>query len=82
METNIIQIGNSKGVIIPSGMLRAVGLSTKSPINIYIHQGSIVIKPHARQGWAAAAKKEHEDGEDTLIASDVLTDDIGEDIAW
>lgn len=82
METNIIQIGNSRGLIIPSGMLHAVGLGTKSPVNIYIQQGSIIIKPHVRQGWAAAAKKEHEEGADSLLAPDVLSDDIGEDIAW
>jgi antitoxin component of MazEF toxin-antitoxin module len=34
MNTNIIQIGNSNGVIIPADMLRMLQLKTKSAVNV------------------------------------------------
>lgn len=82
MQTKIIQIGNSKGLIIPSGILSAAGLSTKTPVDIFLSQGSIVIKPQVRQGWADAAKKAHEESGDKLLAPDILNDDITDEIVW
>ena len=35
-----------------------------------------------REGWAAAAKQAHADGEDKLMAADVFEDETMEDWKW
>ena len=35
-----------------------------------------------RNGWAAAAKQAHADGEDRLMAADVFEDETMEDLKW
>lgn len=35
-----------------------------------------------REGWAAAAKQAHDDGEDKLMAADVFEDETMEDWKW
>ena len=35
-----------------------------------------------REGWAAAAKKAHADGEDRLMVADVFEDETMEDWKW
>lgn len=66
MKANIINIGNSQGIILPSGLLRQLGLSFKSVVNIEIDNGAIIIKPDPRHGWAEAAKQMHEADDDQL----------------
>lgn len=82
MITNIIQIGNSKGVILSSDLLRRLGLSLKSAVNISVEGDSIVIKAQPRQGWAEAAKRAHENGDDKLLIPDVFEDEKFEDWTW
>jgi antitoxin MazE len=55
MKTNIINIGNSQGVILPAAILRRLGLHTKSSVEIELSEDGIFIKPSPRQGWAEAA---------------------------
>lgn len=62
MVTNIIQIGNSKGIILPSEILKQLRLSLKSAVSISLDGNNIVIKAQPRQGWAEAAKRAHENG--------------------
>ncbi len=52
MVTNIIQIGNSKGIILPSEVLKQLRLSLKSAVSISLDGNNIVIKAQPRQGWA------------------------------
>ena len=82
MVTNIIQIGNSKGVILPSELLKRLSLSLKSAVNISIDGDSIVIKAQPRQGWEEAAKRLHADGGDELLIQDVFEDETFEDWTW
>ncbi len=44
MVTNIIQIGNSKGIILPSEILKQLRLSLKSAVSISLDGNNIVIK--------------------------------------
>ncbi len=69
MKTNIINIGNSQGIILPSILLRQLKLSFKSGVEIKIENGAIIIKPEPREGWAEAAKQMHAAGEDELLLS-------------
>ena len=82
MVTNIIQIGNSKGVILPSEILKHLQLSLKSAVNISLDGDNIVIKPQPRQGWAEAAKRAHENGDDELLIHEVFEDEKLEDWTW
>ena len=82
MEANIIQIGNSKGVILPSDWLKRLGLSLKSAVSISLENSQIVIKPQSRQGWAEAAQRAHEAGDDALLVPDVFEDEPLEDWTW
>ncbi|MFD2289238.1 AbrB/MazE/SpoVT family DNA-binding domain-containing protein [Pedobacter petrophilus] len=55
MKTNIINIGNSYGIILPTVLLKQLKLSKRSTVELTISNGSIIIKPKPRQGWAEAA---------------------------
>lgn len=56
MLTKLVQIGTSKGIRIPSSIIKALGL--KSEIDIAIKGKTIVLKAHkkAREGWAEKIK--------------------------
>jgi hypothetical protein len=45
MTANLIRIGNSKGVILPSAMLKDMGLRNDVVFEITIHEGRIVLSP-------------------------------------
>lgn len=64
METSIIRIGNSQGLIIPKRMLSRLGTGRK--MEIQVKDGGLFIMPiheKPRKGWAEAfakAAKEYE----------------------
>ena len=64
MVTNIIHIGNSKQIIHPSEVVKQLRLYLKSAVRISLDGNNIVIKVQPRQGWAEAAKRAHENGDD------------------
>ncbi len=70
MKANIINIGNSQGIILPAMLLRQLKLSFKSTVQVEINNGAIIIKPDPRQGWAEAAKQMHAAGDDELLLDD------------
>lgn len=82
MKANIINIGNSQGIIIPSMLLRKLNLSFKSSVQLEVENGSIVIKPAPRQGWAEAAIEMHAAGDDQLLLDDTMTDFDKEEWTW
>lgn len=82
MTTNIIKIGNSKGIILPSDILKQLSLSLKSAVNITLEGKNIVIKAEPRQGWAEAAMQAHMDNEDTMLIPDIFEDEKMEDWTW
>lgn len=67
MKTTIINIGNSQGIILPSILLKQLKLSNRSTVELEINNGSIMIKPEPRQGWAEAAKMMNAAGDDDLL---------------
>lgn len=82
MKANIINIGNSQGIIIPSMLLRKLNLSFKSSVQLEVENGSIVIKPAPRQGWAEAAIAMHAAGDDQLLLDHTMTDFDKEEWTW
>ncbi|MDR3143161.1 MAG: AbrB/MazE/SpoVT family DNA-binding domain-containing protein [Tannerellaceae bacterium] len=79
MKTNIIQIGNSKGIIIPSNILRQLHLSIKSAVSISVDEEKIIIKSEPRQGWENAFKEFAESGSEESFFPDCFKD---EDLSW
>lgn len=75
MVTNIIQIGNSKGIILPAEILKRLSLSLKSAVSVSLDGSSIVIKAQPRQGWEEDAKRLHAEGGDELLIPDVFEDE-------
>ncbi len=82
MKANIINIGNSQGVILPAALLRKLRLSAKSSIQIEINNGTIVIKPDPRQGWAEAAMEMHAVGDDLPLMDEGENDFDQEEWTW
>ena len=64
-------IGNSQGIVIPKPLLAQIGLEGQADMTI--ERDALVLrrpaKP-ARAGWAAAARKIAELGEDALVMGD------------
>jgi len=79
MTSNIVQIGNSRGVIIPSILLQQMKLSLKSPVSIEVADEQIIIKPAPRQGWAEAFKALSPEDLTEQFFPDVFED---EDLSW
>lgn len=78
MESKIVRIGNSNGVIIPSSFLQELGLNVGSLLNITISKmkGELVIKRQtARSGWDEAFKKYAKE-QDDLVFADFNEDEI------
>ncbi|MEX8548462.1 MAG: AbrB/MazE/SpoVT family DNA-binding domain-containing protein [Mucilaginibacter sp.] len=71
MKTNIINIGNSQGIILPSALLRQLNLTSNSLVEVEIENGNIIIKPNPRQGWAEAAKQMHAEKNDELLSQEL-----------
>jgi antitoxin MazE len=68
MITEIRQVGNSRGVIIPKVMLKEAGLEREA--EIVVERDTIVLrKPrrNPRHGWAEASRKIAAAGDDKLI---------------
>jgi antitoxin MazE len=82
MKTNIINIGNSQGIIIPAMLLRKLNLSFKSSVQLEVQNGSIVVKPAPRQGWAEAASEMHAAGDDMSLLEDGMTHFDKEEWTW
>ncbi|MBQ8243118.1 MAG: AbrB/MazE/SpoVT family DNA-binding domain-containing protein [Bacteroidaceae bacterium] len=84
MQTSIIKIGNSNGIILPADLLKSLNLGFKSLVSITTDDGSIVIKPATRAGWATAASLCNANDDDQLSIPDVLNEDkfVEEEWTW
>ena len=67
MKARIVRIGNSQGVCIPKPLLEQAGLADQ--VELQVTEDGLVIAPlnTARVGWAEAAQRLHERGEDGLL---------------
>jgi antitoxin MazE len=73
VHVSIRQIGNSHGVIIPKPVLAQLGLDAKAGVEMTIEDGALVLRRpagRARAGWAEAAGKIAEAGDDELVMGD------------
>jgi antitoxin MazE len=67
MKTHLIRVGNSRGVRLPKPLIEEAGLT--DAVEIRVRDGTIVIAgvARARSGWAEAAQRMRERGEDGLL---------------
>ena len=68
MLANLVSIGNSKGIRIPSTLLRQYNLTDQ--VELVPGKDEIILRPvtaRPRQGWDMAFAKMHECGDDALL---------------
>ncbi len=82
MEVALINIGNSKGIIISKTIREKYGFVEK--IELVLKQDHLELLPvkSPRQGWDEAFKEMHERGDDELLINDILDDDVIEEWEW
>ena len=76
MLTNIIKIGNSKGVRIPAYALKKCNITEK--VDLEIVEGKIILIPidKPRKGWDEKFKSMNANGDDILLIDDTLDADL------
>ena len=70
IHVSIRRIGNSQGIVIPKPVLAQLGLNGEVGAEMTIEGGALVLRrpaSPARAGWAEAAKKIAEAGDDALV---------------
>jgi antitoxin component of MazEF toxin-antitoxin module len=83
MTANIINIGNSKGLILPITILKRLRMTAKTAVEIEVTDDYILIKKvQHREGWAASAKKQHLAGDDQLLIEELPTDFENTEWTW
>ena len=82
MKSRIVQIGNSRGIRLPKVLLEQAQLTDE--VELDAEPGRIVIRRESRPraGWAAAARKMRERGEDRLIDPTTPTQFDEKDWKW
>lgn len=79
MVTNIIKIGNSKGIRLPNNLLKEYELGDK--VTLVLQEEGILIKPlkKPRQGWERSFQTMHANGDDALLIDDIFeNEDFGD----
>ena len=75
METAIIKIGNSKGLRLSKTILEKYNIKDK--VEIILEMGQIILKPieTPRKNWDISFEKMHQEGDDTLLLTEVFEDE-------
>jgi antitoxin MazE len=84
IHLTIRRVGNSHGIVIPQTVLRQLGLSKDVGVEMTIEDDALVLRRPAspvRTGWAEAARKVAEAGDDTLVMGEFGNADDTE-LAW
>lgn len=84
MHLNIRQIGNSQGVVIPKSVLAQLGLDSTVGAEMTIENDALVLRRPAhppRAGWAEAAMRIAEAGDDELVMGEFGNADDAE-LVW
>ena len=70
MRASLRKMGNSSGVIIPKPILAQIGVEAGDELDLSLDAGRLVLAPakrHPRAGWADAARRIAETGDDALV---------------
>ena len=76
MKVKLISIGNSKGIRIPSSVIKQCRLGNE--LEMRVENGVIVLAParSVREGWSVAFEKKSTVGNDAPLVSDALGNDF------
>ena len=76
MKINLISIGNSKGIRIPSSVIKQCGLGDE--LEMRVENGVIVLAPvrSVREGWSPPLKKRPPAGDDPPLVPDALQNEF------
>lgn len=83
MEANIIKVGNSKGIIIPSKFLKLIGISEK--VRIDVEDNKLIIESleeNPRKNWEALFSKANSKNDTEILIPDVFEDESFEEWKW
>lgn len=82
MKSRIVQIGNSRGIRLPKVLLEEAQLADE--VELEAEPGRIVIRKgnRPRAGWAAAARRMRQRGEDPLLDPTTATRFDEEEWKW
>jgi len=82
MKARLVKIGNSRGIRLPKPVIEEAGLSEE--VEVRVRGGAVVISAASRprSGWAEAARRAHERGEDRLLDKPTGTRFDAEDWKW
>ena len=75
METSIIRIGNSKGLLLSKAILEKYHIKDK--VELILEKGQIVIRPvdSPRKDWEEEFRKMTQNEDDQLLMNDVFEDE-------
>ena len=82
MITQLIKVGNSRGVRIPKPLIQETGLT--DDVTIRVEGGSIIISPvrAVRSGWQEAFNKMHANNDDVLIDKNIRSNWDDKEWEW
>ncbi len=84
MEVNVINVGNSKGIIIPAKFLKMLNLKDKVKLNLL--DNKIIIEPVTklpREGWEVRIKADiKKNGIPEMELPDVFDNDNTDEWQW
>lgn len=74
METRVIRIGSSLGIVIPKTVIKESNFSAGTVLDISSKNGTITIKKKSkvRDGWEKAFAAYAEEGEDKMLLPDFI----------
>jgi antitoxin MazE len=84
VHVSIRRIGNSQGVVIPKPVLAQLGLNGEAGAEMTVEGDALVLRKPAdrtRKGWAEAAKKITEAGDDAMVMGEFGNAEDSE-LAW
>ena len=81
-KTRIVQIGNSRGIRVPKGLLEHAQLP--DDVELQADHGRLIVRAARgpRAGWADAAKTMHARGEDRLLDKSTANQFDEKDWRW
>jgi antitoxin MazE len=81
MKTQLIPIGNSRGIRIPKAILQQCDMSDE--VDLAVEGRQIILSPSGqkpRKAWREAAARMAAAGDDELLIPDAFVDEI--DVEW
>ncbi len=82
MRARLVRIGNSRGLRLPKPLIEQAGLADE--VELQVRAGAIVIRAveRPRAGWAEAARRAHEAGDDRGFEAPAETHFDREEWTW